>query len=484
MNEDIQKNLSLKRKEPEVPESGSLKKIWEADVLERSKTAEKLTRVVRGHTEPLVVSLHGAWGSGKTFFLKRWQKELETEGIESICFNAWEDDFYSDPLVAIVGQLSAHFEENKKHAEITKKLKDLAKPLIVTTALASLKNFTGLDIEETLGKIVDKTLKEYSSQRESREKLRSQLEKLSEAVKEETKGNPLVFIVDELDRCRPTFAVELLERVKHIFDIPNMVFVFGINREGLYKTIESVYGDIDSDVYLRRFFDLDLLLPPADSKKFCSHLIKEYGLEDFSSKLSGSVNHSVHQTDFRQFSGYFPLFCSRLNLSLRDIDHCIRSVAFVGKTIQGGGSMHPYIIGALIVLRLKEKSLYKKLIQKKCFTSEVADYFEEQLSLGGSESGDASNLIHYLNIIEGELYRLENPLSSFEPAQSKPIHQLNLLKKGEKLTYPRCLSKRAQKLQPDDENLETIIGVNQSGLLGVSFSIRNIADLIELAGPK
>ena len=483
MNEDIQKNLSLKRKEPEAPKKGSREKIWDADVLERSKTAEKLTKVIRGHSKALVVSLHGAWGTGKTFFLKRWQKELEAEGIESICFNAWEDDFYSDPLVAIVGQLSVHFKGNNKYTKITEKLRDLAKPLIVKTTLASLKHFTGLDIEETIEKVVDKTLKEYSSQRESREKLRSQLEELSKKVEAET-GNPLVFIVDELDRCRPTFAVELLERVKHIFDIPNMVFVFGINREELCKTITLAYGDIDSDVYLRRFFDLELLLPPADSQNFCSHLIEQYGLEDFFSKLSESVNHSVHKEEFKSISNYFPLFCSRLNLSLRDIDHCIRLVAFVGKTIQERGYMHPYIIGALIVLRLKERSLYKKLIQKKCFSSEVVDYFEEQLSLGGSESADVSNLIHYLNIIEGHLYRLENPSSSFESAQSKPMHQLNLLKKGEKLTYPRCLSRRAQKLQPDDENLETLIEASQHGSIGTHFSIQHIANLIELNGPK
>ncbi len=483
MNEDIQKNLSLKRKEPKDPKKGSREEIWDDDVLERSKTAEKLTKVIRGHSEPLVVSLHGAWGTGKTFLLERWQTELEAEGIESICFNAWEDDFYSDPLVAIIGQLSVHFEGKEKYTQITEKLTDLAKPLIVKTTLASLKHFTGLDIEETIEKAVDKTLKEYSSQRESREKLKSKLGELSQEVKADT-GSPLVFIVDELDRCRPTFAVELLERVKHIFDIPNMVFVFGINREELCKTITSAYGDIDADVYLRRFFDLELLLPPADSEKFCRHLIEQYDLEDFFSKLSENVNNSVHKEEFKSINNYFPLFCSRLNLSLRDIDHCIRSIVFVGKTIQYKQDLHPFIISALIVLRIKERSLYKKFIQKKCFSSEVVDYFDEQLSLGESESDDASELTHYFDIIEGQLYRLDNPSISFEPDQSKPIHQLNLLKNGKELTYPRCLSKRAQKFLHDDESLEIIIRENPFQIRDISFPIQHIANLIELTGPR
>ena len=70
----------------------------------------------------------------------------------------------------------------------------------------------------------------------------------------------MVFIIDELDRCRPTFAIELLERVKHIFDVPNIVFVFGINREELTKSLRSVYGEIEAEEYLRRFFDMELRL--------------------------------------------------------------------------------------------------------------------------------------------------------------------------------------------------------------------------------
>ena len=78
------------------------------------------------------------------------------------------------------------------------------------------------------------------------------METMSTRVVEETR-QPLVFVIDELDRCRPTFSIELLERVKHIFDVPGMVFVFGVNRNELCSSIKSIYGEIDADVYLRRF---------------------------------------------------------------------------------------------------------------------------------------------------------------------------------------------------------------------------------------
>ena len=69
----------------------------------------------------------------------------------------------------------------------------------------------------------------------------------AEALTKTEDPRPIVFIIDELDRCRPTFAIELLERVKHIFNQAHgIIFVFGINRTELTKSVRSVYGDIDA----------------------------------------------------------------------------------------------------------------------------------------------------------------------------------------------------------------------------------------------
>ncbi len=81
--------------------------------------------------------------------------------------------------------------------------------------------------------------------------LRETQRSLASDVREET-GHPLVFIIDELDRCQPTIAIALLERVKHICDVPDVVFVFGVNRLELTRSVQSVYGAIDAGTYLRR----------------------------------------------------------------------------------------------------------------------------------------------------------------------------------------------------------------------------------------
>ena len=86
---------------------------WHDDVLNREEIAERLTNLIGTQSVPFVVSVHGAWGTGKTFMLKRWQKDLESECFQAIYFNAWDDDFCDDPLIAIIGQLSDYFNDSK-----------------------------------------------------------------------------------------------------------------------------------------------------------------------------------------------------------------------------------------------------------------------------------------------------------------------------------------------------------------------------------
>ena len=290
--EDLKKGLSLKLTEPEI----RIDDIWADDALDRLKVAESLTNLVRDQANPFVISLNGHWGTGKTFFLKRWQKELERDGFQAIYFNAWEDDFCDDPLVAIIGQLSDHLSKNKGLDERGQQIRK-----VIEQNLRSLsKKHAGV----TLPEFGDKILKEYAEQRTSKDGLKKGLKRLSDKVWKKSKHS-LIFIIDELDRCRPTFAVELLERVKHVFDVPGMVFVFGINRDELCSSVQSIYGDIDSDVYLRRFFDMEFLLPEANSETFCKHLIERYRLEEFFSELSKCVEHSVHCDEFSEFFNFF-----------------------------------------------------------------------------------------------------------------------------------------------------------------------------------
>ncbi|MCY4312800.1 MAG: P-loop NTPase fold protein [Gammaproteobacteria bacterium] len=369
---DLKETLQLKLPEPAVQENNP----WADDALKRSDVAERLTNLISGQSASLVISLHGQWGTGKTFLLKRWQQQLEHDGFRAIYFNAWEDDFCDDPLVAIIGQLSGFLERGEQQ-ELSGKIKKAVEPLLIQGAMSALHKVSGVNLDEILKQLADKTFEEYSRQGEKKNELKAALQELSGKVKAET-GHPLIFIIDELDRCRPTFAIELLERVKHIFDIPDMVFVFGINRDELCSSIRSVYGEIDADIYLRRFFDMEFSLPDIDPEAFCKILIERYQLEQFFTRMSETTGDTAYYHNFEWFSSRpFPALCSHFGLSLRDIDYCVRMIVFIGKNVTAQDSMSQPLLSLLVVLRLKNKTLYQEYIRGDRMGSEVVNYIDK-----------------------------------------------------------------------------------------------------------
>ena len=465
--EDLKKGLSLKLTEPEI----RVDDIWADDALDRLKVAESLTNLVRDQANPFVISLNGHWGTGKTFFLKRWQKQLERDGFQAIYFNAWEDDFCDDPLVAIIGQLSDFLSTDDRLKEIGEQIKEAIKPLLIQNIRSVVQNRTGL----TLPKLPVDILEIYANQRKSKNKLKKKLERLSKAKGDQ--GQPMVFIIDELDRCRPTFAVELLERVKHVFDIPGMIFVFGINRDELCSSVQSIYGDIDSDVYLRRFFDMEFLLPEANSETFCKHLIERYRLEEFFSELSKCVEHN----ECLQFSNFFPRFCGRIGLSLRDIDYCFRTISFVGKNLRGQCRMYPYLLSALIPLRLKNHNLYRRFVQGEPIGAEVMTCIEQWIR------DDESNrqLKGNLDCMEIFLYDTYNREDFMDREKNVSFQQLELLSQGKPLTSPESLSERTRNASKERaDELRSFAGTIQRGFLGNNSitmnTVRYLASLIEL----
>ena len=323
---DPRDSLALKLNEPEV----SVDKPWGDDVLGRAEIAEKLTNLIQHQSLPLTISIHGSWGTGKTFMLKRWQQDLENQKFKAIYYNAWEDDFCDDPLLSIIGQVWQYFEKDKgsKVNRLVESVKENALSFAWANIKSVVNNKTGFILEIPQGDQTERDLIcEYLGQTKTRTDLKERLKEMAAEVSKESR-QPLVFIIDELDRCRPTFAIELLERVKHIFDVPNMVFVLGINRDELCKALSSVYGEIETDIYLRRFFDFELNLPEVDSRKFALYLFNRFRLDEAFQSLSITSKDSIHVYDFDNYKKVFPGLWSALGLSLRDIDYGIRLVAF------------------------------------------------------------------------------------------------------------------------------------------------------------
>ena len=360
--------------------------IWAEDRLNRVEMAEKLTRYVCSRKEPLVISLNGAWGTGKTFFLKRWRKELQKQGIHSIYFNAWEDDFCDDPLVAIIGQLTKFASGIEKLCKYQTMLEDLAPKF--------LKNAVGAAVGVSLPD-ADSALTRYKEQGKIKAEFKDELGRMARDARSTGKG-PLVFIVDELDRCRPTFAIELLERVKHLLDVPGIVFAFGINREELGKSIQSIYGNIDADVYLHRFFDMEFALLGADLEDFCLDLIHKHEL--------GEV--FPRRDDFP--AGFATILRYLRPFSLRDVEHCIRVLAFACSSAPQAknSATFCYLSAALIMLRIKKPALYKSFVQRETSAIKIVSQFAEWRGDSGMQDRDVNN---QFNLMEIAIYSTSKP---------------------------------------------------------------------------
>jgi hypothetical protein len=286
---------------PEIPAADP----FANDKLNRRETAKLLTGFLGSVSTPYVLAIDAAWGHGKTVFLHMWQKELEQDGYAVLYFNAWEADYESDPLVALMAELrvfaaekaqaksSAEAKAIKKRASAIGKagirITKYALPKLVKAGTAGvldldeLAKSLGEDASEITEKIAEGALKEYEKQKESLGKFRDELQSLASSLQGEKK-RPLVVLVDELDRCRPTYAIELLERIKHLFSVPGVIFVLALDRHQLAATVQAVYGGtFDGEGYLRRHLDFEYRFPQPDLLNYVRFL---YDALNFDSLVS------------------------------------------------------------------------------------------------------------------------------------------------------------------------------------------------------
>lgn len=365
--------LKVVEREPDPAEP------WSDDVLQRKDVAYRLTRIIEGQEAPFVISVDGRWGTGKTFLLMRWAQDLRNQDPkwQAIYYNAWEDDFADDPLLAIVAQFSEHGGPSLKQR--ARRLVEVAAPLLsygVSLTAAQFGAEVPVSPVPTGTPSPEERLDRYLEKQAAKNKLKVLLRELAAEVRDET-GQPLVFIIDELDRCRPTFAIELLERVKHIFDVPNLVFVFGINRSELTESLRSVYGEIDAGTYLRRFFDMEFTLPEPDPDQFCLSLLRKYGVDRFFTELDTDLFQRHHDQQFNEIAWGFPVLLGYMGFSLRDIDYCVRLLALATRDMEPRRNSYPMLLMPLIAVKISNPDLYRRFTQGDARGAGLIDHFNE-----------------------------------------------------------------------------------------------------------
>lgn len=350
----------------DLPRIGYSKEEWKedspfhGDKFEREEVAKRLTSLIDRMASGAVISIDAPWGEGKTFFGRNWALQLGMAGRKVAYIDAFEQDYIEDPFLLIASEIAVLM---KGQDELVQEFKDGAVAVMKAVlpiatksmvnvaakiALSSMGIPTGLSgaMSNSADSVADGTeawlRKRIDDHDKEKQALRSFKDKLTEfSVMQEKK---VVIFVDELDRCRPDYAISLIERLKHFFYVPNVVFVLLINRQQLERAVKGVYGpDTDAELYLGKFINLNFCLP-----KIRSDESERVGF------VGRYIEHVLNKYEFRRdnwlgdFSDGLEDFSCLYELSLRDVERCIALYA-CAQPLSSGGILSAYLIGLKVV---------------------------------------------------------------------------------------------------------------------------------------
>lgn len=329
-------------------EADIVEEILPADKLDRAKYAQFLTGFLAGQgydetrvgneKKNYVLNLNSEWGSGKTYFLKRWYQSLKPH-YPVVYVDAWKQDYSDDPLMTVISSVIKQLRDqagkpsDDPSFKVPRKAIGLLKAALPSMAGALSKRYLGIDpvaimnapdnddvgsqVKDEQGntidmgaaasKMVQYLLDEHDAKSQAIESLKLNVEQWVQAVVgHDRKSYPAFILVDELDRCRPSYAVEMLETIKHIFDIPGVVFVVGTDTDQLQHAVKAIYGEgFDARTYLGRFFNsrctleepsfANLLETHCDLSKLSPSYFKELQLTVYPRTLDGAEGEAAYR---------------------------------------------------------------------------------------------------------------------------------------------------------------------------------------------
>lgn len=195
--------------------------------------------------------------------------------------------------------------------------------------------------DKAIDRSLETALKDHVEAEENIEALKGSLRELAEESK-------IVIFVDELDRCRPNFAVNILESIKHIFDVEGVQFVLVLNANQLRESITHCYGGGQDEAlkYLDKFIGFSFSLPsklkePSNNGVHYSYLHALAAIK--SEKLF--ENSLIHRDEITELLS--DLFVAN-NTSLREAETFVRHLKIYQIVTGGAGLSSGKVLGYAI----------------------------------------------------------------------------------------------------------------------------------------
>lgn len=273
----------------------------------RKQFAEHLTGYVGRMKVGATIAIDAEWGAGKTWFVQHWKQHLIKEGHDVAYIDAFANDHIDDPFLLIATEI-ANQVGKQGGADLRSKAEDLwhymlpILPKLIFAGASTLMGYGLLaqcvsdlvkattegagdfgkalteSVQERVKEKLEEQVKNHEADKQTLDAFKNQLRTVASEL-----NKPLVFIIDELDRCKPEFSIRLIERIKHFFEIPNIVFVLAIHKKQLCESIDSYYGFKSENQYLEKFIDFSFKLSiesnhEENSQKQIIALIENLGI--------------------------------------------------------------------------------------------------------------------------------------------------------------------------------------------------------------
>ena len=366
--------MRIQPHEIKVPE----KDPFRDDLLNRKESVEILTELIANFEGPCVLALDAEWGNGKTTFLRMWSRHLRNLEFPVVEFNAWETDFAEQPFLALSGELTRGLKEYadeslekkiERTKELTKELLVQAVPIGLRLASASLGVASLTNVGDIFESLVTEKLDAYSEAQNSIRKFRRTLHETAEDLWKK-KEHPLVVMIDELDRCRPSYAVELLEVAKHLFSVDRIVYVLAVNRSELVHSIKALYGsEFGAQGYLGRFFDVDIRLPEPEREAFLEALLRAIDFDDYFKRTQDSEG----RNDAQFARDVLNISFSSADVSFRRIAQAVYRLGLVLGSLRADQRSFAVTAVVALVLRTIDEELYRRFCRGEASDMEVVD---------------------------------------------------------------------------------------------------------------
>lgn len=402
------------------------------DLLGREKLAENFLKVILSQNAK-VYSINAPWGAGKTYFLKFLENSCKNHNVPFMQYNIWETDYLDNPLKSILNEFLNLVLELECNKYITKEIKELAKQTKCCTSqfIDFIKTFGfhfdwvipsydgTSSVQMGVSKSPSVNYDEYDKMKSLKDEIINNLRQIVSSIP----GDKIIIGIDELDRCRPDYAIKTLEIIKHFFDIDKLVFVLAVDKEQLKNTVKVLYGiSANTDCYLKKFVDVEYLLPTPNISMFVKYLIEnKYSLVNerfqvYNNKPAILIqNHrnewycsSVQEKNY--LANIIINLAQIYSLELRDIDKIILKLSIIMSCFPENSVLClPFLID-LIILNIYHSYIYNYIKT----TIPAANYQSyEKLAKLNVTTHKIIKTINADKYIESNLYECRHDLKNY-----------------------------------------------------------------------